>query len=221
MSGRVLMIMAVISVSGSLICVAQQGVPQANEQTATRGQINPTQDEAGRPIQPVGTTTAAPIPEANPDQRQAFSAQVKDVYFDFNKAELRPDDEAVLQKDAEWLKAHPDVAFTIEGDADERGDIAYNLFLSDLRALETRDALVKLGIPESRILYASGWGKLYPVCTESKESCWSRNRRSHLAAWPPEDLSKRAQTASATAANAGSTEGGWQVWRPHLFAQNH
>jgi peptidoglycan-associated lipoprotein len=176
---------------GALVCCAQQG----NQQTQTGSTATVTRDEAGRLIQPVGTESPVPTPSASLEQIQAFHDGVKDVYFDFNRADLTPAEQAIVQQDAEWLKSHPDVAFTIEGDADERGDIVYNVFLSDQRALETRNALVKLGIPESRILYATGWGKLYPVCTESNESCWSKNRRSHLAPWSSEDLSKRAQAA--------------------------
>jgi peptidoglycan-associated lipoprotein len=177
---------------GAVLCFSQE----KSQQGASATGVAAGRDEAGRVVQPVGTSSVAPLPLTSPDQRQAFRDNVKDLYFDFNRADLTDDDEATLKKDAEWLKAHPDVAFTIEGDADERGDVVYNVFLSDQRALETRDALVKLGVPESRILYATGWGKLYPVCNESNESCWSQNRRSHLAPWPPEDLSKRAQTAS-------------------------
>jgi outer membrane protein OmpA-like peptidoglycan-associated protein len=181
----------IIAVS-AVLCFSQENSRQGASATG----VAAGRDEAGRLVQPVGASSVALLPPTSPDQRQAFRDNVKDLYFDFNRADLTDEDEATLKKDAEWLKAHPDVAFTIEGDADERGDVVYNVFLSDQRALETRDALVKLGVPESRILYATGWGKLYPVCNESNESCWSQNRRSHLAPWPPEDLSKRAQTAS-------------------------
>jgi outer membrane protein OmpA-like peptidoglycan-associated protein len=201
----------------SLLCNGQQGDSQADQQANVAGTATVTQDQAGRPVQQVGTTTAAPVPETTADKKQAFAANVRDVYFDFNKADLRPDDEMILRNNAEWLKANPDVAFTIEGDADERGNIVYNVFLSDQRALEARNALVKLGVPESQILYATGWGKLYPVCTESNESCWSQNRRSHFSAWPPEDLSKRAQAASTAASDTGNSE--WQaLFRQDLLA---
>jgi outer membrane protein OmpA-like peptidoglycan-associated protein len=115
-----------------------------------------------------------------------FRQNVQDVYFGFDRFDLTPEARATLQRDAEWLTAPPQVAFTIEGDADERGSIVYNVFLSDERALATRDALFKLGVPENQVLHAVGWGKLYPVCNEPDESCWSKNRRAHMAAWPPE-----------------------------------
>lgn len=119
-------------------------------------------------------------------EEQQFEMNVKDVHFDFDRADLRPDDRAVLASDAEWLKAHPDVIITLEGDADERGDVVYNLVLSGERAWATREALIQLGVPEDRIAFSTGWGKLYPICAQAEESCWSQNRRTHFAAWPPE-----------------------------------
>lgn len=154
----------------------QQAVPNAEN----------GQDPYGRPVQPVGSVQVqapAPVPTS---KQQEFTQNVKDVHFDFDRFEVRADDQATLQQDAEWLKAHPDVIFTIAGKADPRGDIVYNLFLSDKRALATRDALVKLGVSPQQIVFAHGWGKLYPGCQQDEESCWSQERSAHLAAWSPE-----------------------------------
>jgi peptidoglycan-associated lipoprotein len=134
---------------------------------------------------------APPVP---PVEQQQFQQAIKDIHFDFDRAELRPEDRAILASDAEWLKSHPDVLITLEGDADERGDIVYNVALSGERAKTARDALVDLGVAADRIAFATGWGKLYPVCPESNESCWSQNRRTHISTWPPEEAP--AQVAS-------------------------
>jgi hypothetical protein len=48
-----------------------------------------------------------------------------------------------------------------------------------------KDALVGMGVAPDRIAFATGWGKLYPVCTQTDESCWSQNRRTHFYTWPP------------------------------------
>ena len=120
-------------------------------------------DPYGRPIEPVATERAKEATPVPPTEQQEFVQNVKDVYFDFNRSELKPEDQTTLQQDAEWLKTHPNVVFTIAGQADPRGDIVYNVYLSDLRALATRDALAKLGVPSQQILFAEGWGKLYPV----------------------------------------------------------
>ena len=126
--------------------------------------------------------------KAVPDQvdgKDYAGRPVGDVHFDFDRSEIRDEDRTILTRDAEWLKAHPDVFVKLEGDADERGDIVYNVVLSDRRAIATRDALVELGVPSDRILFTAGWGKLYPVCTQSEETCWSQNRRTHIAAQQP------------------------------------
>lgn len=141
------------------------------------------QDSFGRPVQPAGIPVQQPrfVPQAD---RQAFEQNIKDVYFDFDRSNLTAAERATLRQNAEWLKAHPEITFTIEGEADQRGTIVYNLYLSDERALAARDELVKLGVPETQILFAQGWGKLYPVCQQDDESCWSKQRRAHLAPWP-------------------------------------
>jgi peptidoglycan-associated lipoprotein len=136
-----------------------------------------SRDYAGRPVGDVA------VPPPSPAATDREVRDLRDIYFALDRADLRLEDRQILAADAEWLKAHPNVNVTIEGDADERGDIAYNLALSDHRALATRDALISLGVPAERIVFSTGWGKLYPVCQQSDESCWSENRRAHLARW--------------------------------------
>ena len=201
------------------VCVAQDSnpsaAPSAVKQPATgsasAGQISSPapvepqtavpderngQDPYGRPVQPVGVAEArAPSPVA-PSEQYEFVQNVKDVYFDFNRSELRTQDQATLQRDAEWLKAHPNVLLTIAGEADPRGDIVYNLCLSDQRALATRDALIEMGVPRQQVLFAEGWGKLYPVCQQDHESCWSQDRRAHFEPWSPDAGPAHLGTAS-------------------------
>jgi peptidoglycan-associated lipoprotein len=130
-----------------------------------------------------GASPSTPTPLPNATEQQLVEENVKDIHFDFNRADLRPADQSILESDAQWLKAHPGVIITIEGDADDRGDIVYNLSLSDQRATTTEAALVSLGVPANQIEYATGWGKLYPVCTQDDDSCWQQNRRAHFEAW--------------------------------------
>lgn len=137
---------------------------------------------------------APPLPS---NEQQDFEQAVKDVYFDFDKSDLRQEDRAILASDADWLKAHPDVMITLEGDADERGSVVYNLMLSGERAMAVKDALVEMGVSPDRIAFATGWGKLYPVCTQSDESCWSQNRRTHFETWPPAEQETRVAIALA------------------------
>lgn len=159
------------------ICSAQSNPPNP-----------PAQSEAAQAgAQNAGSVDNEKLQAAVPlfsEQQQQFEQGVKDIHFDFDRAELRDQDRAILASDAEWLKAHPDVIITLEGNADDRADIVYNVVLSGARAGVTRDALEQLGVPASQIAFATGWGKLYPICTEQDESCWSQNRRTHIAPWP-------------------------------------
>ncbi len=72
-----------------------------------------------------------PAPPLPANQQQQFRRDVKDIHFDFDWSDLRAEDRTIPASDAEWLKVHPDVLVTLAGDADERGDIVYNVALSD------------------------------------------------------------------------------------------
>jgi outer membrane protein OmpA-like peptidoglycan-associated protein len=104
-----------------------------------------------------------------------FSQNVKEVYFPFNvySKAVNP---SVLDSDAEWLKQHSETNFWIRGYADIRGDIFYNLVLSYRRAQFVKTSLVKRGVSESQIGFATGWGKLYPICEQQDEQCFQKNR---------------------------------------------
>jgi outer membrane protein OmpA-like peptidoglycan-associated protein len=109
-----------------------------------------------------------------------FSQNVKEVYFPFN-VYSKVIDPHVLDRDAEWLKQHSDAHFWIEGYADVRGDIFYNLVLSYRRAQFVKTSLMDRGVNESQIGFATGWGKLYPVCAQSDSDCFQKNRRVDMA----------------------------------------
>ena len=101
---------------------------------------------------------------------------LKDALFDYDKADLRDDARSVLAANADWLKKYPTVQVLIEGHCDERGTAAYNLALGDRRANAARDYLASLGVDASRFKTVS-YGKERPICTDSSEACWQRNRR--------------------------------------------
>ena len=102
-----------------------------------------------------------------------------DVYFDFDRSDLREDARGRLSRNSEWLRAHPEFEVTIEGHCDERGTNEYNLALGERRASAARDYLGSLGVTGSRLRTLS-YGEERPRCGDSSESCWSRNRRAHF-----------------------------------------
>jgi peptidoglycan-associated lipoprotein len=132
-------------------------------------------EAAAPPPPPPAQPTAAPTP----GEAELFARSVKDIFFDYDRYDLRPADQAIITADAAFLKAHPSIRFTIQGHCDERGSTDYNLALGDNRANATRDALIKAGVQASQIKTIS-YGKEKPFCTESSEGCWQQNRRAHL-----------------------------------------
>ena len=127
------------------------------------------------------TQTAPPPtqPTGSLSEQDLFNQSIKDVYFDYDKADVRGDQQSSVQADAQFLNQHASVNFTIEGHCDERGSTEYNLALGDQRASAVKSALTSAGISANRIKTIS-YGKEKPFCTESNEACWQQNRRGHL-----------------------------------------
>ncbi len=120
-----------------------------------------------------------PPPPKGPSDDELFLREVRDAYFDFDKADIRPDARAALAQTADFLKGHPSIKATIEGHCDERGSTEYNLALGDRRATAVKQYLVSLGVSADRLSTVS-FGKEKPFCNESSESCWQQNRRGHF-----------------------------------------
>jgi peptidoglycan-associated lipoprotein len=127
----------------------------------------------------VSTPPPPPPPPAEIDYNALFLQEVKDAYFDFNKADIRNDARDALGKTADFLRKYPQIKVTIEGHCDERGSTEYNLVLGDRRAAAVKSYLVSLGISADRINTTS-LGKERPFCTDSNEDCWQRNRVGHF-----------------------------------------
>jgi peptidoglycan-associated lipoprotein len=128
----------------------------------------------------------APGPSDEPARRTAPSPVAfvaaptpRTIHFAFDSAELRDVDRVILDTNAEWLRAHPDQLVLIEGHCDERGTAEYNLALGERRARSAMVYLLERGIAEARVTITS-YGFERPVCAESTEACWARNRRAEL-----------------------------------------
>jgi peptidoglycan-associated lipoprotein len=129
------------------------------------------------------TVTVPPPPPAPvaaaPSMEELFAKEVKDAYFDYDKADIRPDTRSALTETAGFLKSYPQVKVMIEGHCDERGSTEYNLALGDRRAQAAKDFLVSLGVGSDRMQTVS-YGKERPFCNEHAEACWQQNRRGHF-----------------------------------------
>ena len=133
-----------------------------------------------------------PPPVAPPSTiSERLANEVHDVYFDFDRSDIRPDARSALTENVAALKSimadFPSTTVILEGHCDERGSAEYNLGLGDRRGAAVKAFLGDLGLTE-RLLVIS-YGKERPQCTESNEECWQKNRRVHFA--PGEEQIKR------------------------------
>ena len=107
------------------------------------------------------------------------SKLLKDIRFDYDKYEIRREDEEILRENAAFLKKNPKMKIQIEGHCDERGTAEYNLALGERRANSTKKYLVSLGITSDRISTIS-YGEERPLDPRSNEEAWAKNRRAHI-----------------------------------------
>jgi peptidoglycan-associated lipoprotein len=100
----------------------------------------------------------------------------KSIYFDYDRAVIRPDADPLISQHAKLLEAYPKDDLTLQGNCDERGSSEYNLALGQRRADAVREKLVLLGVPGARIETVS-FGKEKPRGVCHQEKCWAENRR--------------------------------------------
>jgi outer membrane protein OmpA-like peptidoglycan-associated protein len=108
-------------------------------------------------------------------EEETFNKNVHEIMFPWNDHD-EPSNPNVLDDNVRWLKDHASDRFYIHGYASSRGELIYNLALSQRRADWVKQALISKGIPENRIVTAVGWGQMYPVCPELNDDCWTKNR---------------------------------------------
>ena len=111
--------------------------------------------------------------------KKELQAKLKDIHFNFDKAELESSAKPALNDLANILTKHQKLKVIVEGNCDERGTREYNLALGDKRANAAKQYLISAGIPSARIDTVS-YGKEKPLCTENAEECWAKNRRDHF-----------------------------------------
>jgi peptidoglycan-associated lipoprotein len=101
------------------------------------------------------------------------------VYFDYDKAVIRPEFQEILAAHGRFLRDNTGKSVLIEGHCDERGSREYNLALGERRADAVRDYLVAEGAARSQIEGVS-YGEERPVDPGHDEGAWSKNRRGEI-----------------------------------------
>ena len=174
--------------TGGATTTPSPGGPPADTASKATPPLDP--GGAGTPVPPSAAGSGAPAarpagpPETRPSPRE-FGAvhDVKEIHFDFDRYDIRPDAARILDANARWMKANPTALILIEGHTDERGTNEYNLALGERRAQAAMNYLVSLGLPADRFTVIT-YGEEWPMCQERNEACSARNRRAHFLAKP-------------------------------------
>ncbi|MFZ7111238.1 MAG: peptidoglycan-associated lipoprotein Pal [Desulfatiglandales bacterium] len=182
MMKKMMIILAVLAFcGGSLLTMAscaKKGV--ISEEVATPAEPVATPEEPVKPVvqPPTGEERAAALERQRQEQlrREIQAFESGNIYFDFDKSELRPEARAILEKKAAWLNDNPEFSVRIEGHCDERGTNEYNLALGERRANAAMKYLNALGVAGDRMITVS-YGEERPAVPGSNEAAWAKNRR--------------------------------------------
>lgn len=172
------------------ITLQGQPVAASGSQTVSPSQSTDyrlvAQGDAGTPDAGANArlTVSEPPPPPPPPTRSAtddelFAQGVHDIYFDYDKYDLRSEAQSTLTQAAQAISQHPDWAIMIEGNCDERGSTEYNIGLGTNRATTAKDFLVKAGVNPGQIQTRSNGKEKAADCKD--EACWQKDRNDHLS----------------------------------------
>ena len=133
-------------------------------------------EEAERMQRQREADSLAALSRSGDEMRAALATM---IHFDYDKADVRPDDAAILDAKVATLQQNPNLRIRVHGHCDERGSDEYNLALGNRRATMVKQYLVNHGIDASRIETQS-WGEERPIAQGASEEAWSQNRRAEF-----------------------------------------
>ncbi len=129
------------------------------------------------------TVVEAPVVSAQQSMARPgemeMPSNIEDIHFDFDKSDIKDNEKPIMKSLYEKLSGNAKEDVVVEGNCDARGTSEYNLALGDRRASAAKSYLGSLGLPTTRIKTIS-YGKEKPLCTESTEECYAKNRRDHF-----------------------------------------
>ena len=131
--------------------------------------------DTGNTVTDPGISSPSAYPAGSVEQ---FKAEIGDrVFFGYDRYDLTPEAQSVLQQQVAWLQSYPQWRIVVEGHCDERGTREYNLALGERRANAAANYLVALGLDPNRIQQVISYGKERPAVLGSDESAYAQNRR--------------------------------------------
>ena len=117
--------------------------------------------------------------DANEQAKQAAIQTGTIIYFDYDRAEIKPEFVPIVTAHAKYLNTNSGNKIRLEGHSDERGSREYNIGLGERRAQAVRRALMLQGVTEAQITTVS-YGEERPAVQGSDESAYAKNRRVEL-----------------------------------------
>ncbi len=155
-------------------CIAMAGCTKKNVKDEHSGSNGMSGPSSSATTNPVGSNMGGRYTPGDLDTDSCLRQRV--VYFDLDQDTLKPEFQAIVACHAKYLVDRPEARVTLEGSADERGSREYNLGLGERRGNAVQAAVQGGGASASQLNVVS-YGEERPVCTESNEDCWSKNRR--------------------------------------------
>ncbi|HEX9081865.1 MAG TPA: peptidoglycan-associated lipoprotein Pal [Holophagaceae bacterium] len=182
-TSRIIPIATLALLMGTVACKKPAPAPTGPSQAELDAAKKAADEEAAKKAAAEEAARKAAAEEAAKKaaaEEAAFKAAAEkalvNIHFDFDKSDIKEGDRNILQGIADFMKAYPQAKVEIQGHCDERGTNEYNLALGNRRADAALAYLKTLGVDEGRMSTIS-FGKEKPLCTESNEACWSKNRR--------------------------------------------
>jgi len=178
MSRMIAIFIAVFVLGGCARKGVQVGPPVKGETRSYQEQEEVEKVREGEGIQTISGMSERDTDEMKLEQMKRIEEEAKEIYFDFDKYDIRPDQEPRIDYDAKLFNREDAREFNIrvEGNCDEWGSDEYNYALGLKRAKSVRDALAIRGVSKERMSIIS-YGESNPVCTDHTPECWAKNRR--------------------------------------------
>ncbi len=162
-------------------CSGNEPPATTPEPPATVERPEPTPQPTAEPAEAEDWVEADPASDVLSIEEINSTGLLQTIYFDYDQADIRPDQRAKLQANAQYLRENTHFRLLIGGHCDERGTREYNMALGERRSSATMQYMVSLGVPRDRIEIIS-YGEEQPAADGATASAWALNRRAQFQA---------------------------------------
>lgn len=181
---KMMIVMLVLTFAGAsvfMMASCAKKVGKVDEPAAQPAPSPPAMMAPAAPAAPTAPTAPStkPVEDATALRSAIQAFESTHVYFDYDKSDIKADAKPVLEKKAEFLRAHSQYKVNIEGYCDERGTNEYNMALGERRAKAAMKYLNALGISANRMSTIS-YGEERPADPGHNEAAWAKNRRAEF-----------------------------------------